>query len=42
MAAFSGGKENEYFYASLYAGLYYESQVTFSGDLMNVLLQLLF
>ncbi|KAI5658647.1 hypothetical protein M9H77_27440 [Catharanthus roseus] len=24
--AFSGGQENEYFYASLYAGLYYESQ----------------
>lgn len=26
VAAFSGGQENEYFYASLYAGLYYESQ----------------
>ncbi|XP_027107868.2 uncharacterized protein [Coffea arabica] len=26
VAAFSGGRENEYFYASLYAGLYYESQ----------------
>lgn len=25
-AAFSGGRENEKFYASLYAGLYYESQ----------------
>ncbi|EYU42200.1 hypothetical protein ABFS82_14G193500 [Erythranthe guttata] len=26
VAAFSNGRENEYFYASLYAGLYYESQ----------------
>ncbi|KAK6121110.1 hypothetical protein DH2020_045136 [Rehmannia glutinosa] len=26
VAAFSGGRESEYFYASLYAGLYYESQ----------------
>ncbi|KAI3448535.1 hypothetical protein Pfo_005200 [Paulownia fortunei] len=26
VAAFSGGRENEFFYASLYAGLYYESQ----------------
>ncbi|GER55423.1 tetratricopeptide repeat [Striga asiatica] len=26
VAAFSGGRENEYFYSSLYAGLYYESQ----------------
>lgn len=26
VAAFSSGRENEYFYASLYAGLYYESQ----------------
>ena len=28
MTAFSNGRENEYFYASLYAGLYYESQVS--------------
>ncbi|GMP73546.1 hypothetical protein CsSME_00031266 [Camellia sinensis var. sinensis] len=27
VAAFSRGRESEYFYASLYAGLYYESQV---------------
>ncbi|GAB4835775.1 hypothetical protein Ancab_000685 [Ancistrocladus abbreviatus] len=27
VAAFSGGQEDEYFYASLYAGLYYESLV---------------
>lgn len=26
VAAFSGSREGEYFYASLYAGLYYESQ----------------
>ncbi|XP_014510900.1 uncharacterized protein LOC106769691 [Vigna radiata var. radiata] len=26
VAAFSGGRDSEYFYASLYAGLYYESQ----------------
>lgn len=26
VAAFSSGQPNEYFYASLYAGLYYESQ----------------
>ncbi|KAI4349930.1 hypothetical protein L6164_010471 [Bauhinia variegata] len=26
VAGFSSGRENEYFYASLYAGLYYESQ----------------
>ncbi|KAL3515991.1 hypothetical protein ACH5RR_022893 [Cinchona calisaya] len=26
VAAFSGGRDNQYFYASLYAGLYYESQ----------------
>ncbi|PON89549.1 N-terminal acetyltransferase A, auxiliary subunit [Trema orientale] len=26
VAAFSNGRENDYFYASLYAGLYYESQ----------------
>ncbi|XP_044476309.1 uncharacterized protein LOC123203892 isoform X2 [Mangifera indica] len=26
VAAFSNGRENEFFYASLYAGLYYESQ----------------
>ncbi|XP_072953841.1 uncharacterized protein [Typha angustifolia] len=26
VSAFSGGQEHEYFYASLYAGLYYESQ----------------
>lgn len=26
VAAFSGGQKNEYFYASLYTGLYYESQ----------------
>ncbi|KAK3036773.1 hypothetical protein RJ639_029738 [Escallonia herrerae] len=26
VTAFSSGRENEYFYASLYAGLYYESQ----------------
>ncbi|KAJ0079810.1 hypothetical protein Patl1_22331 [Pistacia atlantica] len=26
VAAFSNGQENEFFYASLYAGLYYESQ----------------
>ncbi|KAM6578705.1 hypothetical protein CsatB_030542 [Cannabis sativa] len=26
VAAFANGRENEYFYASLYAGLYYESQ----------------
>ncbi|KAG8363866.1 hypothetical protein BUALT_Bualt19G0067100 [Buddleja alternifolia] len=26
VAAFSSGRENQYFYASLYAGLYYESQ----------------
>ena len=25
--AFSNGQENEYFYASLYAGLYHEAQV---------------
>ncbi|KAF5944111.1 hypothetical protein HYC85_018188 [Camellia sinensis] len=27
LAAFSRGRESEYFYASLYAGLYYESQI---------------
>ncbi|XP_028183122.1 uncharacterized protein LOC114370030 isoform X2 [Glycine soja] len=27
VAAFSGSREGEYFYASLYAGLYYESQM---------------
>ncbi|KAL7164119.1 hypothetical protein ACSBR2_040098 [Camellia fascicularis] len=27
VAAFSRGRESEYFYASLYVGLYYESQV---------------
>ncbi|CAL5345490.1 unnamed protein product [Camellia sinensis] len=27
VAAFSRGRESEYFYASLYAGLYYESQI---------------
>ena len=27
VAAFSNGQGNEYFYASLYAGLYYESEV---------------
>ncbi|GMP60407.1 hypothetical protein CsSME_00023285 [Camellia sinensis var. sinensis] len=27
VAAFSRGQESEYFYASLYAGLYYESQL---------------
>ncbi|CAL5400517.1 unnamed protein product [Camellia sinensis] len=32
VAAFSRGQESEYFYASLYAGLYYESQLWGTGN----------
>lgn len=34
VAAFSNGQENEKFYASLYAGLYYESEVC--SQLLNL------
>ncbi|KAK9291934.1 hypothetical protein L1049_019886 [Liquidambar formosana] len=37
VAAFSSGQENEYFYASLYAGLYYESQNKPNAAKLNLL-----
>ncbi|KAK4282749.1 hypothetical protein QN277_014090 [Acacia crassicarpa] len=36
VAAFSQGRENEYFYASLYAGLYYESQKNSEGAKLHI------
>ncbi|WVY95877.1 hypothetical protein V8G54_028028 [Vigna mungo] len=36
VAAFSGGRDSEYFYASLYAGLYYESQVFLQLPILNI------
>ncbi|KAK9219214.1 hypothetical protein WN943_007855 [Citrus x changshan-huyou] len=37
VAAFSSGRENEYFYASLYAGLFYESQKKADAAKLHIL-----
>ncbi|XAR49166.1 hypothetical protein NMG60_11032262 [Bertholletia excelsa] len=37
VAAFASGRENEYFYASLYAGLYYESEGKQDGAKFHIL-----
>ncbi|XP_010914499.1 uncharacterized protein [Elaeis guineensis] len=37
VTAFSDGRENEYFYASLYAGLFYESQNDMDAAKLNIL-----
>ncbi|KAG1326265.1 hypothetical protein COCNU_01G001990 [Cocos nucifera] len=37
VTAFSDGQENEYFYASLYAGLFYESQNDMDAAKLNIL-----